>query len=351
VSSPRSRITTLARHEYRAAARSRVLVSLLAILVVVTTVSVYIGAADYRSQLADYQAYKAAAKAGGVQHIAPPPLALLSLLRGALEYVEIIGAVIAIALGYLSVSRERTSGTMPLIRSRPVSAGELAAGSALGAVGVISTLVALTAVAAVLCLGLIGNQWVDHVEAFQLLLAYLAAIIYMMTFYCLSVAVARKSKVTSNGLLVALAIWLVVVLVLPQIGDTLDPDNQVPGGLFAALNLAKPQETQILAHFSFYETIRTGIEAASLEKHFERFAFAMIDVKPADRGLTLTHLLSTKSIEIEWLVAYAAALGFAFRRSFGRRSKTSRSNAPEAPPSPKHTQTRKDTSCPATTGH
>ncbi len=90
------------------------------------------------------------------------------------------------------------------------------------------------------------------------MLGYLAAIVYMGTFYCLSVVVTRRSKVATNGLLIALAVWLIVVLILPQIGDTLDPDNQVPGGLFAALNLAKPQETQILAHFSFYETIRAG---------------------------------------------------------------------------------------------
>ena len=37
--------------------------------------------------------------------------------------------------------------------------------------------------------------------------------------------------------MVALGIWLVVVLILPQIGDTLDADNQLPGGLFAALGL------------------------------------------------------------------------------------------------------------------
>src|SRR3990172_11547124 len=78
------------------------------------------------------------------------PLAPLSLLRGAMEHLEIMGAVIAIALGYLTVSRERANRTLPLIMSRPVSSGELATGSLLGALGVIATLVATPAAVGVL---------------------------------------------------------------------------------------------------------------------------------------------------------------------------------------------------------
>ena len=121
-----NRIITLARHEYRSAVRSKILVVLLGILVTVTAVSVYIASVDYAGKLADYQAYVDAAKNSGLDRVAPSPLAALSLLRGAFEYLEIIGAVIAIALGYLTVSRERSNRTLPLIRSRPVTSGELA---------------------------------------------------------------------------------------------------------------------------------------------------------------------------------------------------------------------------------
>jgi ABC-type transport system involved in multi-copper enzyme maturation permease subunit len=314
-----TRVMTLARHEYRAAVRSRALLSLLAILAVATIASVYVAAVDYRSQLADYQTYRAAAQAGGVQQIAPSPLALLSLLRGAMEYLEIIGAVIAITLGYLTVSRERTNRTLSLIRSRPVTAGELAAGSTLGAFAVISTLVMTTAVVAVACLGIIGHDWVSSSQLVKLLLAYGAAIVYMTTFYGLGAIATAKSRVAANGLMIALGIWLVVVLILPQIGDTLDADNQVPGGLFASLTLNKPQEVQILSHFGTYERIRTGIEASSLSKHFERFVFAMTDVKAKDRGLSLTQLLDIKRIELEWMALYAIAIGAGLRRTFRRQ--------------------------------
>lgn len=315
----RTRIMTLARHEYRAAVRSRVLLALIAILGVATIASVYVASVDYAGQLADYRAYRDAAIAGGVRQIAPLPLALLSLLRGAMEYLEIIGAVIAITLGYLSVSRERANRTLPLLRSRPVTSGELASGSALGAIGLIATLVAATAVIAILCLGVIGNDWIDVAQSVKLLLAYSAAVVYLTVFYFLGAALTARSKTPANGLMVALGVWLIVVLIIPQIGDTLDADNQIPGGLFASLGLDRADETTIVAHFSGYETARTAIEAASFSKHFERFAFAMTDVKAKYLDLTLRQLLDIKRIEIEWMAFYAITLGATFRRAFRRQ--------------------------------
>ena len=241
---------------------------------------------------------------------------LLVLLRGAFEYVEIIGAVVAIALGYLSVSRERANRTLPLLRSRPVTTGELTAGSLLGALALIATIVLTAAAVAVICLGLIGHSWVHGIQIPKLALAYLAAVIYMFVFYCLGALITARTKVVSVGLLVALGIWLVVVLILPQIGDTLDADNQVPGGLFAALGLGHAGEVTILQHLSLYETIRNGIESASFEKHFERFAFSMIDVVPRYRTLSIGQLFHEKAVDVGWLAFYLFALVAGLWRSF-----------------------------------
>lgn len=313
------RVVTLARHECRSAVRSRVILGLFAVLAVSTMASVYVGAMDYRSQLADYEAYRAAAQAGGITQIAPSPLALLSLLRGAMEYLEIIGAVIAITLGYLSVSRERAGRTLPLIRSRPVSAGEHALGSVLGAVAIFTAIVAATAVVAVVALGLIGNDWVNVEQLAKVVLAYGAAIVYLTVFYCLGAATTARARNPATGLIAALAVWLVVVLVIPQIGDTLDADNQVPGGLFASLGLGHDGEVSILANFGTYERVRTAIEAASFAKHFERFAFAMIDTKPRYRELSLTQLLDIKTIEVIWMALYTLGLAALVRRTFKRQ--------------------------------
>lgn len=318
-----TKVRVLAHHEYRAAVRSRTLLVFGIILLGATVVSVYIAAVDYAAQLADYQAYRSAAQANGLPRIAPSPLAPLSLLRGALEYLEIIGAVIAITLGYLSVARERSSRTLTLIRSRPVTVGQQVAGNVLGAVGVIASLVVATAVVGVLCVGLVGNDWLGGAQILRIGLVSIAAVVYLGTFYCLGVIVCSRSSLATNGLMIALGIWLVVVLILPQIGDTLDADNQVPGGLFGALGLDRDGETTILAHFSGYERTRTWIEDASLTKHFERFAFALTDVKERYRSHGLGWLINETRTDLAWLAAYAIALIVGLRRTIRRSSITS----------------------------
>ena len=314
-------VFTLAQHEYRAAFRSRILLALIGILIVVTAASVYIASVAHRSQVADYEAYRTAAQASGLTRIAPSPLAAMSLLRGAFEYLQIVGSVFAIALGFLSVSRERTNRTLALLRSRPVRAGQLASGTLLGAIGIISTLVAASAVVGVVCIGLIGNDWVGPGELAQLALAYLSGVLYMTGFYVLGVYATAKSKTATNGLFVALCIWLVIVLVFPQIGDTLDSDNQVPGGLFKALGLNRADETTVLSHFTIFETVRTRIEYVSFAQHFQRFAFALTDVKERYRPFGLGWLMARVWTDLSW-VFFWPILGISAQRRALRNQPT-----------------------------
>lgn len=315
-----STLLTLAEHDYRAAVRNRVLAALLVILLCVTTFSVLVAAMDYQTTFDDYQRYKAAAEAAGVQSVAPSPLRPLQLLRPVVEYLEIVGAVIGIALGYLSVARERSNRTVRLLLTRPVSGSELAIGPAIGAVGLITTLVAVTVVIGVVSIGVWGHDWIDPEQLVKVILWCVASIAYMAVFYCLGAALTARSRVLANGLVAALVVWLVVVLIIPQIGDTMDPDNQVPGGLFSALNLDKPQETQVLAKFSTYEQMRNGIEELSFAKHYERFSFAMLDVKDKYRGLSIGQLANETRNDIIWMVAYLVGFAGALRFIVGRAS-------------------------------
>lgn len=316
------RIRALAAHEYRAAVRSRILLTLVGILTVATIASVYVAAAAHRSQVADYQTYKDAATASGLDRIAPSTLAPMSLLRGGFEYLQIIGAVIAVALGYLTVQRERANRTLPLLRSRPVTAGEQATGSLLGAAGLIATLVAVTGTVGVVCIGTIGNDWINASELVQLLLAYLVSIIYMTGFYTLGVVCSARSRHPINGLIAALCVLVLFVLVTPQIGDTLDADNQVPGGLFKALGMDRADETTILNHFSIYETVRTRIEWISFSQHYQRFVFAMTDVKERYRPLDLAGLLDVVWTDLAWVLAAPAALIALQRRALRHQPTT-----------------------------
>ncbi len=111
-----------------------------------------------------------------------------------------------------------------------------------------------------------------------------------------------------SALLVAVAVWLALVLIKPLIGDTLDPDNQVAGGVFRTLGVAKPLEKEIIKSFATYETIRNGIEEAFPAKHLERFSFAVLGIKDIYNGQLLADVIRDRARDAWWLIATFAAL-------------------------------------------
>jgi ABC-type transport system involved in multi-copper enzyme maturation permease subunit len=296
-----TKVWALAKHEYRSAVRSKALVALLATFILVTTVSILIAAFTFQSKLADYNTYKAAAQAAKQTYIAAPQLFPLQLLRGAIEYVEIIGSVIAIALGYVSVARERSNRTMQLLLSRPVTTFQMVSGRILGAFSIFISIIAVTGFIAVIAIGVIGNTWLTLAELGRLAIAYGLSVIYMLLFYCVGAILTLRSRAPINGLISGFAVWLLIVMIMPQIGDTMDVDNQVPGGLFHALQIQKSDERAILAHFKTYETIRNDIEIASIEKHYERFNFAVTGIKDKYNQRPLAEVVAAKRSDLGWL--------------------------------------------------
>ena len=153
-------------------------------------------------------------------------------------------------------------------------------------------------------------------DATRLFVVMSAAGLYAVAFFVLGFVAALWAKKLPNALLLAFTVWLSFVLIAPQIGDTLDPDNQVAGGVFKQLQIAKPQQIEILQSFSTYETIRNGIEVASPTKHFERLSFAVLGIKDTYAGQPLMPILAEKTSDLIWLFGIALALCLLL---FGRR--------------------------------
>ncbi len=302
-------VLTIGRHEYRGASRSGVLVVLILCMMLVAAGSITIASFDFRAQIADYNAYVAQATAAGAPIGAAPQFFPLQLMRGVLEYVQIIGAVVAIGLGYLSVARERSGNTLRLIVTRPIPARDLFVGRFFGATALVTTILVAMATISVIVVGTVGGRWLNGSELLRLAITFAIAIVYLLMFYALGTWLTARSRVAANGLVVALVVWLAVVLVIPQVGDTMDPDNQVPGGLFAALQVQKPDETKVLAHFATYEKVRNALEETSLTKHYERAAFAVTGIKDKYNGKALGFIVGEKRNDIAWMAFYMALTG------------------------------------------
>ena len=270
----------IARKELLDIRRNRFLLVVLGFVLVAAIISVVIAAGQFRVKLDEYTAYVAALTAQNSGAAAPAPqLFPLQLLRGSLEYVEILGALFAIVLGYGAIAKEKQRATLQLIATRPIGRFALPAGKLLALAIVWALAVAAIFLAVLVTLALVGHATFAGIDMQRLLITAVMSWLYLVLWSAVALGLASWTRRPSTALIIALVLWLSVVLLLPQIGDTMDPDNQVPGGLFASLQVAKPDEKAVLAHFTGFDTARNALENVSVTKHFERFAFAFTGIK------------------------------------------------------------------------
>lgn len=254
----------------------RFMLVLFVFLVLIMVVSVAVSSADFRSKIADYNQYTAALRATGSLIPHQPQLFPLQLLRGSIEYLELIGALFAAIIGYGLIAKEKHRGTLQLLFSRPISGYTLAAGKllALALLWLLTVTGIFTVITASLVL--IGNAPLQAVDIARLLIVAGMACLYLLLWSSVAMGLAVIARNLSTALIITIALWLIFVLILPQIGDTMDPDNQVPGGLFKSLQVDKAHEKAVTDHFAGYETTRNYVEVSSVTKQFERPVFAIL---------------------------------------------------------------------------
>ena len=302
-------VRTIAAKDIRDALRDRFILIVTAFLGLAALVALVTGAIALRNDVATYEVAKASLLALGksADAINAPEFYPLRLLRGAIEQIEIIGAAIAILIGYRSAASERGRQTLALMLTRPMRRWQFVAGKALAGICLLAGGLALVLGGLTLLLHLVSGIGLGADDLLRIAVVWGVAVAYTASFFLVSFILSLHMKQPSHALLVAFAVWLTLVLIAPQIGDTLDPDNQVAGGVFKQLNIAKPDQIVILKSFATFETVRDGIEQASVTKHFERFTFAVLGIKATYAGMPLGPILIEMLGNLNWI--FLTALG------------------------------------------
>lgn len=282
----------IAKKEFQDIFRNRTFSIMLGLLLTLTVTSILVSTLVFKSQVTQYENSLAVLQSLGKMPVdAAPKLFPLNLLRGVVDYLEIIGAIIGILLGYLSIAKEKSTKTFKLLLSRPITKKDILVGKIFGNLLFVSLMVLFVAAVILASFYVIGGITLTAVELIKILLFVIISIVYVMVFFTLSFFLSVQQKTLSNALIICFVIWLVFVLVLPQIGDTMDPDNQVPGGFFKSIGFDRPHEKAVLAKFSGYENTRNFIEQLSITKQYERAAFALFGIKPMYNEMMLPEIL------------------------------------------------------------
>ena len=305
-----TQMSAIAAKEIRDAVHTHLLAILTGFLVLAAMVSLSVSAAALHAEYVSYIESRDLLLSLGkdASALVPPAFFPLKLMRGFVEHIEIIGAVLGIVLGYKAAAVERGHSTLALILTRPISRFTFLGGKVLGNVALIVIGLATTFSIGALALAIISSVGLGATDLLRILTVFGMASIYVSCFFLLGFIFTLNFKRMPTALLAAFAVWLALVLIAPQIGDTLDPDNQVAGGVFRTLGVPKPMEKEIIKSFATYETIRDGIEQASPAKHLERFSFAVLGIKDIYNGQPLADVVRDRMSDAWWLLATFAAL-------------------------------------------
>lgn len=220
-----SATVVIARQHLRSLARRQTFVLMLGVLLLMTALSGFIGWSSHATILRVYDETVRTLQAAGKP--APPnPFTAqprLSLLNNMIIYVPLIGALLAIVIGHLSITDDRLAGVTRVIFSRPVARGSYfwgkLAGSALALAVIMTACLILSAIA----IALINNGLPSASEFLRLALFYALAGIYLMLFVLIGMVTALLLRSQSMALFAAIAIWVLITFAAPQFTSGLRP--------------------------------------------------------------------------------------------------------------------------------
>lgn len=200
--------------------RERVFFLLLSVFLLMTIASSFIGWATYSTTDAVYQASVRYLHQQGISQIPGNPILYfpaLASFRNVIVYMFLIGSLMAIVIGNRSFIRERKSGVLQLLFTRPVSLSSIISGKIVGVSVVLLAVVSLTAMVSIISSFLLPLQHLGSDDVLRLVAFYSYSFFYVLLFALLGLLFAITSKSESLALFIPVCIWVGVSFVMPEL--------------------------------------------------------------------------------------------------------------------------------------
>lgn len=218
-------IATIASQQLLLLRRQRTFVGMLCIFLVMATAAGMLGWSSHHTIVRVYDDAKQLLAAAGKP--APPnPFTLtspLSLLSNMTVYVPLLGALLALLLGHLSMIDDQTDGTGRLVFSRPVSRTVYVIGKMMSAAAALAAIMVASWLLSALSLAIVHRSIPSVREFGQLTLFYALSWMYLIAFALIGMVTVLLTQRRSLALLSAVGLWLVVTFAVPQFTSGLRP--------------------------------------------------------------------------------------------------------------------------------
>lgn len=275
-------IATVAVHQMTSLRRQKTSLALVGLFVAMTALAGVIGWSSSQTINRVYnQAVVILAQAGKPAPANPIGIKpTLSLLSNMTVYIPLVGALLALVLGHLSIADDRTSGVGRLLFSRQLSRTPYLLGKSLGASAVLVAALFASLVVSVLSLVVANGALPTAADLGRLVLFYGLSLLYLLTFLLIGMAAVLLSRKRSLALLSAMGVWLVVTFAIPQFTSGLRPT--------ASLNpITSPASTTN----GFFQATSRARPLSLSEQYKQASADLLQTGPPQTAGTTLLHVL------------------------------------------------------------
>lgn len=215
-----SNLLVLAKKEFKSSYKDKVFLMIVLLFLIMSVASVYIGSTTKNAEMkAYYDIVSVRQSEGGAIPVAPE-IFPLSILKNIIDYITMIGAVLAIFLGFDAFSSERENGTLRLLLTKPLYRDQLVTGKIFGASMIIGFILGITLLFNLALFAFTTGLLPNLNEVLRLFIFFLLAFVYMMSFYIASLYTSIKTQDRTFGFLIMMIAWIFISFVIPQLADT-----------------------------------------------------------------------------------------------------------------------------------
>ncbi|MCA9911955.1 MAG: ABC transporter permease subunit [Anaerolineae bacterium] len=269
-------IKVIALKEIRTALRSKLFLTITLLFLGLSILSVYIGSTTKNAEMRIYNETVASLTAQGVTQLPlKPEISTLTILSNLTEYIAIVGAILAIILGYNALIDEKETGGLKLILSRPVYRDRLLTGKLAGQAVIIAVILGLAFAFNLILLVAVSGIMPTSVEVLRLLILVLLGFVYMFSFLTISMLLSIRLNNGASVLLISLVFWMTVSFVIPQMAETQMANSTVINSISGVTNQI-PQDT----------TTSRAINFISPTWHLRHIGDELLEVTPGSANLS-----------------------------------------------------------------
>lgn len=305
-------VPVVALNTLRVALRDRTVLWLALLFLAMVVLSAYLGWSATNTVNHIYAQALPMLRATGLP-VPPNPLAdmpPLAMLRNMTTYISLLGALVAIVMGFQIIAEDLRSGVFPLIASRPVHRAAYAGGKMLALLVSIAGLLGIAAAGTAITVVLMPGNPMSPADWFSLLKFYSVSWLFLSAFGLMAMGSAAWSRSESVALLVPVTAWLVLTFVFPQLSANINP--------MAALNPIKAMVAPPVS--AFFDFTGPVLAPFSLVGAYRDVAATLLGFAPADpSSLGMTGGLTLISIAN---LTFGALTMTALTRLSGTRSNT-----------------------------